>query len=83
MIQYINLSRSICKECKVPNTVKHLHYKHGVQLPDWEQMITEIHSKLGREHRKRRQGVELAREEVKTNLNKYRRAVEDIAAKNV
>ena len=83
MIQYINLSRSICKECRVPNTVKHLLYKHEAQIPDWEELTTKIQDMLAKEHMRRRQGVELARTEVKINLARYRQTIENITTKNV
>ena len=43
----------------------------------------EIYELLAKEHLQRRQGVELARSEVKVNLAKYKEAIERITSENV
>ena len=83
MAHYINLSRSICTECKVPNSTEHLLYKHGIQIPNWEELVTQIQTKQIKESMRRRQGIELARSEVKINLSKYREAIEGITNRDV
>ena len=77
---YINLSKSMCKKCTVPNTACHLQRVHGVSLPTWEDLVNMIKEAIKGPKMSRKKQVTKARGVLKTYLDKYQGVINRVEA---
>ncbi len=78
IIQYINLSKSLCTTCHTPNSVQHMETKHGKKLMTLSELLEMTEETQEDRQIPRRDGVEAVRALVKPQLAKFKRAIEEV-----
>jgi len=71
LIQYLNLTKSICKICYVPNSVTHCRKVHGISLPDLEEVL-ELTSKYQKKKISRKEAIQEIRKVIEPFLKKLK-----------
>jgi len=77
LVQYLNITKSMCPKCKTPNSFHHLKEKHGCPLPNLRELL-QMASPVQKARMSRREGVNKLRDLLRPFIYKLRRCVDSL-----